>query len=224
MTRPQSPCGSRKRFALRLLLCSCFVWVSDSLPVLRSETSPVRNGRGQELERGAPGTRTASASTARPRRLPPVTNRPPASDRSPLSGSDRPGGEHGAVQVNPSSFPSPQDRLVSTPTDVTRLAFPSAPVKGFEMPAPSAPSLPEPQPLLLPSLPQAELSEPMTRLYPPTPKLIPIPTGHEVSIPMIGDQKDESVSEPEPSGLRRRWQGSYLRDPLRRFPLRLPRP
>lgn len=129
-----------------------------------------------------------------------------------------------AARVNPSSFPSPQDRFVSTPTDVTRLAFPSAPVKGFEMPVPAASSVPEPQPLLLPSLPQSELPEPMTRLYPPIPKLTPIPTGHEVSIPLPREGGEETVSEPEPPERWRLWQGSYLRDPLRKFPLRLPRP
>ncbi len=218
MIRPQTPCGSRKRFALRLLLCSCVVWVTDSLPVLRSETSPVRNGRGHELDRSSARPRAASAAATRPRRLPPVTNRTPASD------SARSSGELAPAPAAPRILPAVDCRLVSTPTDIARLNFPSSPVKGFEMPAAVAPGTPEFQPLLLLSIPESDEPAPTTRLYPPIPKLTPIPTGHEISIPNLRDADDQEAVSPEHPGLLRRWQGSYLRDPFRRFPLRLPRP
>lgn len=215
MIRPQTPCGSRKRFALRLLLCSCVVWVTDSLPVLRSETSPVRNGRGHQSDRSSAGPRVASAAAAaRTRRLPPVTNRTPASD------SARSSGELVPALAAPRLLPAVDGRLVSTPTDIARLNFPSSPVKGFEMPAAVAPGAPEFQPLLLPSIPESDEPEPVTRLYPPIPKLTPIPTGHEISIPNLRDADDQEAVSPEHPGLLRRWQGSSLR----RFQLRLPRP
>lgn len=216
MIRPQAPCGSRKRFALRSLLCSCVVWGTDSMPVLRSETSPVRNGCGHELDRSSAGPRVAAA--AWPRRLPPVTNRTPASD------SVRSSGELAPAPAAPWLLPAVDGRLVSTPTDIARLNFPSSPVKGFELPAAVAPGAPEFQPLLLPSILESDEPEPMTRLYPPNPKLTPIPTGHEISIPNLRDADDQKAVSPEQPGLLWRWQGSYLRDPLRRFPLRLPRP
>lgn len=92
------------------------------------------------------------------------------------------------------------------------------------MPTDVALGVQEFQPLLLSSLPESDEPEPMTRLQPSMPKLIPIPTGNEISIPNLRDDENKQASSPEHPGLLRRWQGSYLRDPLRRFPLRLPRP
>lgn len=92
------------------------------------------------------------------------------------------------------------------------------------MPTDVALGVQELQPLLLPAMPQSDEPEPMTRLYPSIPKLIPIPTGNEISIPNLRDDENKQALSSEHPGLLRRWQGSVLRDPLRRFPLRLPRP